>query len=188
LGLIIILKKMKNVKFNNLVFNSALNIEKRNQIKEENDNIEEQEKENKTTEQLFYGIYHKKNKVPIINETNEEILEIPKNALSYLEYKQMQKERIKEINKTINQVKVNETDAQPKIINENEFILGTAQEKKKAKRIKKKALDEKEEDLSYVIQSSLGERDIQSREKKYYLDRKKENKFNFKPEDFPELK
>ena len=181
---------MKHVYDYNIGFDSALNVEKKFKYKEEgeNKNVQEQPKEAETSEVTTHEIYYKKKKMPLINETKEEILEIPTNALSYLEYKQIQKERNKEGDKKVNQVKVNETDALPKVINENEFILGTAEDKKKVKKMKEKPSDNKEQDLSHVIPSVLDEREYPRREKRYYSDRKIEKKFHFKPEDFPELK
>jgi hypothetical protein len=180
-------------------FNSALNRDERKyneekqEEKQEKYEVEEdkQETDQEVLEKQLKETEEKEDrrrkKGPATEEKKEDLLERPENALSFNEYKEMQKQKNQTIGtKQANVVRANETDAQPKTRDDSEFIVGTGDSKKKNVKPKEKKVNNDVKELVVDIKTDDGER-------RYYGDNrdnrrgKKEGKYYFKPEDFPEL-
>jgi hypothetical protein len=113
----------------------------------------------------------------------EDLLERPENALSYNEYKELQKQKNKAVDsKPKNVVKANETDAQPQARDESQFILGAGAEGKKAKAKPKEKKNNDVKELVVDIKTDDGLRD-----NRQYGKQKKDGKYSYKADDFPEL-
>ena len=165
-------------------FESALNIDKNIKIKREiyNDEYEKKRIEKESTDETSPKNYNKKKKFTNLNKPKEEILEIPNNALSYLEYKQIQKEKNILFDKKLNIVN---DKSVPKISKENEMKSDKLDEKKKFVKLRDSILVNNEKDISYVISSTIRDRKYP---KEICSENENEKKFHFDPEDFPELK
>jgi hypothetical protein len=137
------------------------------------------------------GWRRKKGKFAPEEEKKEDLLERPENALSVHEYRELLKQKNQALGtKTVNVVKANETEAQPRVRDDSEFILGSGEQKKaKTAKPKEKKTDAKE--LVVEIKTEdVGARRFDNRDNRgpYQGGRgKKEEKFYYNPEEFPEL-
>jgi hypothetical protein len=96
--------------------------------------------------------FMKKKRGSIQEEKKEDLLDRPDDALTYHEYKTMLKEKNHSLEnkQNTNVIKANETDAEPQVRNEEEFILGTEEGFRKHKnKPKQKKSDAKELDVDF---------------------------------------
>jgi hypothetical protein len=112
-------------------------------------------------------------------------LERPENALSVNEYREMLKQKNQALgSKPRNVVKANETDAVPQTRDESRFILGAGEAQKK-KEAKPKKQEGGAKELIVDIKTDDGY--YGGRDNRQYGKGKKDGRFNYNPEDFPEL-
>jgi hypothetical protein len=111
----------------------------------------------------------------------EELLQRPENALSYTEYLEQLKQKnatLAQPKKTVAPTNVN-NDLQVKAQNEADFEIGLSNAAKKQRKNKEKKREEK--GLDYIVQTETNV------ERKYEPKGKRNGKFNFNDEEFPEL-
>jgi len=111
----------------------------------------------------------------------EELLERPENALSYTEYLEQLKQKnavLAQPKKTVAPANVN-NDLQVKAQNEADFEIGLSNAAKKQRKNKEKKREEK--GLDFVVQTETNV------DRKFEQKGKRNGKFNFNDEEFPEL-
>jgi hypothetical protein len=174
-------------------FRNALSEKKPEEVQEVKVVIEEEpQKEEVKQEEVApqeYRERRKKKGEEEEEENKEEDLERPENALSLTEYKELLKQKNQGLNsQPKNVVKANETDAQIKTREENQFVFGlTTEDKKKDKKIKEKKVDSREKDITASVVVNLKTDDGNSKERNYGKQGKKGGKFHFDANEFPEL-
>jgi len=137
----------------------------------------------------------KKKKLGVVEENKEDLLERPKDAVTLSEYKEQLKiknQGIATTAKTVEKPKdVNDLKEQTKDFNQYEISAGSAKSKAKPKP-KEKKVDAKEQELNSLIGSAQPVEEERWDNRPYdntkgYGNRKKEAKFKFSANDFPEL-
>lgn len=110
----------------------------------------------------------------------------PENALNYAEYVQQLKEKNQNINSAPKKVEVENSDLQPQVKDSNLVIGITDNSKKNAKAKTKQRKQEVTLEANFKTGDDY-ERRHDNRENNKNYGKKKGNKFQYNPEDFPEL-